>query len=90
VKCQTQCPNIVATWAETGSVQVFDVAKQLAALDGPLPAGEQPASSSAPPLQTFNGTQLSDRTHDRCFWGQSLSGMLLVLRVRPHDGRFCA
>ena len=56
VKCQTQCPNIVATWAETGSVHVFDVAKQLALLDGPLPAGEHPPSSSAPPLQTFDGT----------------------------------
>jgi ribosome assembly protein RRB1 len=57
VRCQSQAPNVVATWSETGCVNVFDVSKQLAVLDGPLPTGQQPPSHSAPPLQTFQGTQ---------------------------------
>jgi ribosome assembly protein RRB1 len=65
VKCQTQCPNIVASWAETGSVHVFDVAKQLAVLDGPLPVGEQLPSASAPPLQSFDGAPLRESHRSR-------------------------
>ena len=57
VRCQKQSPNIVATWSETGSVQVYDVAQHLAALDGPLPLGQPPPQQNAPPLQAFQGVQ---------------------------------
>ena len=86
VRCQSQSPNIVATWSETGSVNVFDVSKQLAVLDGPLPMGQQPPSQSAPPLQTFQGAHqarqpiISLRTAADQRWR--------VLCDRPRDGGF--
>ena len=55
VRCQKQSPNVVATWSERASVQIYDVSKHLAILDGPLPLGQSQPSDTMPPLQSFAG-----------------------------------
>ena len=82
VRCQKQSPNIVATWSETGSVQVYDVAQHLAALDGPLPLGQPPPQQNAPPLQAFQGVQ----TGNACVFFLPV-GSHAALR-RAHNGGF--
>jgi ribosome assembly protein RRB1 len=52
IRSMPQQSNIVATWADTGKVHMWDLQKQLAALDGPPPPG---TSSTAPPIFTYEG-----------------------------------
>ena len=39
VRSMPQQPNVLASWADTGHVHVWDVGPQLASLDGPPPPG---------------------------------------------------
>ena len=52
VRSMPQQPNVLASWADTGHVHVWDVGPQLASLDGPPPPG---MTSTPAPLQTFAG-----------------------------------
>lgn len=52
IRSMPQQPAIVSTWADTGDVHLYDLSKQIDSLDGKHPTG---LSSSAPPVQSFNG-----------------------------------
>lgn len=52
IRCMPQSSNIVATWADTKKVHLWDISKQLESLDGKATAA-LPAKTL--PLYTFNG-----------------------------------
>jgi ribosome assembly protein RRB1 len=52
IRSMPQQSNIVATWADTGKVHVWDIKNQLAALDGPPPPGTTP---NTPAIFTYEG-----------------------------------
>ena len=52
VRSQPQAPHVVATWAETGHVQVWDIKSQLQALNGEAGTLPGPAKLVRLPLST--------------------------------------
>ncbi len=75
IRAQPQAPHVVATWAETGHVQVWDVKPQLLALNGETAAaGAAPKLARVPPRQVFTGHQTEGYAMD---WSPVAAGRLL-------------
>jgi hypothetical protein len=75
IRAQPQAPHVVATWAETGHVQVWDVKPQLLALNGETAAaGAAPKLARVPPRQVFTGHQTEGYAMD---WSPVVAGRLL-------------
>jgi ribosome assembly protein RRB1 len=75
VRSQPQAPHVVATWAETGHVQVWDIKSALQALNGE--AGGLPGSAKlarTPPRQVFTGHGAEGFALD---WSPVAAGRLL-------------
>lgn len=75
IRAQPQSPHLVATWAETAHVQVWDVKPQLLALHGDTASG--PASAKVarvPPRQVFSGHTTEGYALD---WSPVAQGRLL-------------
>ncbi|CAK4080525.1 unnamed protein product [Aphanomyces euteiches] len=72
IRVMPQSSNIVATWADTKRVHIYDIAKQLQSLDGKNPAG---MSSQAPPVFTFTGHADEGFAMD---WSPVTAGSLLT------------
>ena len=75
VRSQPQAPHVVATWAETGHVQVWDIKSQLQALNGE--AGTLPGPAKLvrlPPRQVFTGHTTEGYALD---WSPVTAGRLL-------------
>jgi ribosome assembly protein RRB1 len=75
VRAQPQASHVVATWAETGHVQVWDVKPQLMALNGETGAGAAAAKlARLPPRQVFTGHRTEGFALD---WSPVAAGRLL-------------
>ncbi|RHY21113.1 hypothetical protein DYB32_009892 [Aphanomyces invadans] len=72
IRAMPQSSNIVATWADTKRVHIYDIAKQLQSLDGKNPAG---LSAQAPPVFTFTGHADEGFAMD---WSPVTAGSLLT------------
>lgn len=75
IRSQPQAPNLVATWAETGHVQVWDIKPQLLALHGDTAAASASAKvARVPPRQVFSGHTTEGYALD---WSSVAEGRLL-------------
>ncbi|OQR86127.1 glutamate-rich WD repeat-containing protein [Achlya hypogyna] len=72
IRSMPQSSNIVATWADTRKVHLFDISKQLQSLDGKNPVG---MSSTAAPIFTFTGHADEGFAMD---WSPHTAGSLLT------------
>ena len=52
--------HLVASWADTGKVHIWDIADQLGALDKPGTSRNQNFGDKVKPIFTFSGHQVSD------------------------------
>jgi ribosome assembly protein RRB1 len=76
MRAQPQAPHVVATWAETGHVQVWDIKPQLLALNGETAAGGASAKlARVPPRQVFTGHATEGYAVD---WSPVAAGRLLT------------
>ncbi|KDO34344.1 hypothetical protein SPRG_01480 [Saprolegnia parasitica CBS 223.65] len=72
IRAMPQSSNIVATWADTRKVHLYDISKQLQSLDGKNPVG---MSSTAAPVFTFTGHADEGFAMD---WSPHTAGSLLT------------
>ncbi|KAF0698717.1 Aste57867_10671 [Aphanomyces stellatus] len=72
IRAMPQSSNIVATWADTKRVHIYDIAKQLQSLDGKTPVG---MTSQQQPVFTFTGHADEGFAMD---WSPVTAGSLLT------------
>jgi len=79
VRCMPQRPNVVATWADTGKVHIWDVSEALQQLSGKA-TGRSSAWRPAP-VFTFEGHPMEGFAMD---WSSRSEGRLITGDCRQH------
>jgi hypothetical protein len=89
VRSQPQTPHVVASWSDHAQVNIYDVSKHLAILDGPPKLGQQAPTDSLAPLQTYGGQTFTClRVHAGCHVTctpsvVNIQAVLTFLKFRP-------